>query len=118
MKMRELAEVKTLRQRRIDACDKFANACQKSERFSEWFPLRPVGRSGVRRGEVFKEEFARCNRLRDSPLFFMRRRLNGKDGKTYGKRNEEYRSENQTGRSANRPFFQKKNRLFPAPTNT
>ena len=57
-----------------------------------WFPSRAVGRPGARRkGEAFLEEFARCNRLRDSPLFYMRRRLNGKEGKTYGQRNMEYR---------------------------
>ena len=38
-----------------------------------------------------QEEFARCNRIRDSPIFYMRRRLNGKDGKKYGERNREYR---------------------------
>ena len=37
------------------------------------------------------EEFARCNRLRDSPIFYMRRRLNGKEGKSYGSRNRDYR---------------------------
>ena len=37
------------------------------------------------------EEQARCNRLRDSPIFYMRRRLNGKEGKTYGERNKDYR---------------------------
>ena len=85
MKMRELAEVTTLRQRRIDACDRFSKKCLASTRFSSWFPRKTGGRSSSRRMEEFVEDFARCNRLRDTPLFYMRRRLNGKDGKIYGK---------------------------------
>ena len=103
--MRERAAVTTLRQRWIEACDKFARKCIGSSRFSEWFPLKNAGRSGGRRGETYKEEFARCNRLRDSPIFYMRRRMNGKEGKRYGERNKEYRTEDTAGRSSTRPKF-------------
>ena len=89
-RMRVMAEVKTLRQRRIEACDKFAAKCLGSVRFLEWFP-RKGDRTSGRSGEAFREDYARCNRLRDTPLYFMRRRLNGKPGKTYGERNKEYR---------------------------
>ena len=91
--MREKAGVKTLRQRRIDACDAFAAKYLQSENFKKWFPKREIARSGARNrpGETFVEEFARCDRLRNSPVFFMRRRLNGKPGKTYGERNRKYR---------------------------
>ena len=44
-----------------------------------------------RSSQKYKEEFARCDRLKNSPLYYMRRRLNGKEGKTYGKRNSKYR---------------------------
>ena len=91
-KMRQLAEVTTLRQRRLEACDKFAKK-NITGKFSRWFPYRPIGRPGNRGGELFLEERARCNRLRDSPIFYMRRRLNGKEGKSYGERNREYRDE-------------------------
>ena len=91
-RMRELAGVTTLRQRRIEASDKFSNKCLGSARFSAWFPLRG-GRSGRRAGEVYREDHARCDRLFNTPLFFMRRRLNGKEGKRYGERNKEYRNE-------------------------
>ena len=38
--------------------------------------------------------------------------MNGKEGKRYGERNKEYRTEDTTGRSATRPRFQeKKSRL-------
>ena len=72
-RMRELADVTTLRERREAACDKFATKCLQSGRFSNWFPLRESGQSGNRRAEVFKEEFARCDRLRNSPLYNRRR---------------------------------------------
>ena len=115
-KMRELAGVTTLRDRRIAASDKFANKCVGSVRFGKWFPERRSGRSGGRRGEVYQEDFARCDRLRNSPIFYMRRRLNGKEGRGFGLRNQQYRDGNTTGRSETRPHFRKKKRLFPNPT--
>ena len=91
--MRVKAKVKTLRQRRIDIVDKFARKCLSVPRFASWFPYREAStlRRGNRRTEPFLEEKARCNRLRDSPIYYMRRRLNGKEGKTYGQRNRDYR---------------------------
>ena len=91
---RELAGIETLRVRRVDSCDKFAAKCLGSKRFASWFPLQD---GGVRRsarftsGEKYQEFFARCDHLKNSPLFYMRRRLNGKQGKAYGKRNAQYR---------------------------
>ena len=91
-RLRELAGVSTLRQRRIEHCDKFARKCADSPRFSHWFP--PVsGRRSGRNGDEYKEEYARCKRLYNSPLFYMRRRLNGKPGKQYGERNRQYRED-------------------------
>ena len=89
--MRKKAEVTTLRQRRIEACDKFANKCLSNRKFEHWFPLRRTGRAGNRGGEKYAEEFARCDRLKNTPIFYMRRRLNGKEGKKYGERNRKYR---------------------------
>ena len=62
------------------------------------------------------EELARCNRLKDSPIFFMRRRLNSKEGRTYGERNKEYRDGKTEGRSDTRPKFKKKTRGFMIPS--
>ena len=91
-KMREAAGVNTLRQRRIEVADKFASKCASSGRFSRWFPLRQQGRAGNRAtGEKYREDYARCDRLKNSPLFHMRRRLNGKEGRKYGERNKKYR---------------------------
>ena len=90
--MREMAGIDTLRSRRIVLCDKFANKCVRSDRFSGWFPLHAPGRRSRHTEKMkYAEEFARCDRLRNSPLFYMRRRLNGKVGKNYGKRNCQYR---------------------------
>ena len=88
-KLRELANVDTLRERRIKHCDKFAQKCADSDRFKSWFPLKTA--RSARGGEKYVESYARCDRLLNSPLFYMRRRLNGKVGRTYGERNREFR---------------------------
>ena len=84
--MREKAGVTTLWQRRIEMSDKFAAKCLTNPRFRVWFPLREAGRRVSRGAEKYHEEFARCKRLFNSPLFFMRRRLNGKPGPLLGKK--------------------------------
>lgn len=89
-KMREKASLKTLRQRRIEHCDNFANKCL-TNKFERWFPRRNNRRSGRHSEQNYEEFYARCDRLRFSPLFYMRRRLNGKQGKTYGERYRIYR---------------------------
>ena len=69
-KMRAMAGLETLRERRIQHCDTFAKKCL-SDRFSGWFPLK-AGRRSLRRGnaaEKYKEEYARCDRLKNSPVF-------------------------------------------------
>ena len=86
--MRQKAGVSTHRARRIDLCDKFAAKAAANPRFG-WFEER-TGRSG-RNGDQYKELQARTDRLYNSPLFYYRRRLNGKPGKTYGERNRRYR---------------------------
>ena len=88
-KMRQLADLSSLRERRIEQCDKFAQKCASLDRFEEWFPKNEGRR--VRGSKEYKEEFARCKQLYDSPLFYMRRRLNGGIGRTYGERNKEFR---------------------------
>ena len=90
-KMLEAAGIETLRSRRIALCDKFASKCLANPRFSErWFPEARRGRS-TRQKSQYLEEFARCERLKNSPIFYMRRRLNGKEGKVYGDRQGYFR---------------------------
>ena len=88
-RLRQQAQVDTLRQRRIELTDRFARKAANSPRFAHWFPRNQGGRN-VRSREEFKELFAKTDRLKNSPLYYMRRRLNGKEGKVYGKRNEQY----------------------------
>lgn len=79
-KLRELAGLETLRKRQIKHCDTSAAKCAASQRFSKLFPLRE-GRSSARNAKRYKEFCARCDRLKNSLLSLMRRRLNGKPGK-------------------------------------
>ena len=88
--LREMADLPTLRQRRIELTDKFAQKCLGNDRFKEWFPEKRLRRS-TRNNEKYVEEYARCERLKNSPLFYMRRRLNGKQAKNYGARYRHYR---------------------------
>ena len=90
-KMREKADIPTLRQRRIDLSDKFAEKALSNPRCQHWFPLRKAARSARTAGDKYVETYARCDRLKDSPLFYFRRRLNGKVGKKYGARNKYWR---------------------------
>ena len=71
-RMRQMADVTTLRNRRIEAVDKFAAKNSDSDRFYKWFPKNERRRS-TRRADEYVEEYARCNRLFFSPLFYMRR---------------------------------------------
>ena len=84
------ANIDTLRARRISLTDKFAAKCAASPRFCHWFPLKE-GRTSSRSGEKYLETKAKTDRLFNSPIFYMRRRLNGKEGKKYGERNKVYR---------------------------
>ena len=90
-KLREKAGLTTLRERREQICDKFAAKLASNPLFAHWFPLKQARASTRQKQEKYREEKARCDRLMNSPLYYFRRRLNGKPGKTYGKRYEEYR---------------------------
>ena len=90
-KMRSETGLKTMRDRRVEHADKFARKAANSDRFCHWFPKRQGRRSGRLAGDEYEERFARLDRLKNSPLFFMRRRMNGKAGKSYGERNRIYR---------------------------
>ena len=93
-KLREKAGVETLRDRRIRLTDNFARKAAADAHFSgKWFPKK-TARASLRSAasrEEYREEYARCDRLRNSPIFYMRRRLNNKVGKEYGQRNREFR---------------------------
>ena len=91
--MRSLAGISTLRARRIEQTDKFALKAAASDRFARWFPLRSARQTRGSGRTQYAETYARCDRLYNSPVFYMRRRLNGKTGKEYGLRYKEYRED-------------------------
>ena len=93
--MRSMAGLTSLRTRRESLCDKFAAKCAAMPLFSDWFIPR-TGRTSSRLNkgnEPYLETRARCDRLKNSPLHYFRRRLNGKPGKEYGERYREYRED-------------------------
>ena len=69
--MRERAGIITLRVRRIELCDKFAEKAAWSGHFSARF-LQQEGRISERneRRDIFREFKAETDRLKNSPLFY------------------------------------------------
>ena len=91
-RLRGKAGLDTLRARREEINMKFATKCANDPVFARWFPLETSRRSTRNgHGGIYKEEKACCERLKNSPLFYFRRILNGRVGKTYGVRNKDYR---------------------------
>ena len=74
----ERTGLKTLKQRRIEACDIFANKLVNSRRFAHLFPetIYDANTPELRRRKKYQEQFARTERMYKSPLFSMRTRLN------------------------------------------
>ena len=73
----EKSGLKTLQQRRDERGEKFAKKCLQSDRFKAWFPLNPVSRV-TRNPLPYKEERTKTKRLYNSPIYQMRRVLNGR----------------------------------------
>ena len=93
-KMRSKSGLTTLRKRRENLCDKFVDKCVGMPLFADWFPLKSSRSSSrLANKEKYLETTARCERLRNSPMHYFRRRLNEKPGKTYGKRYGCYRED-------------------------
>ena len=94
---RELVEksgLTTLRARREHRELVFARKCSVSDRFSGWFPAKNIARQ-TRESVRFEEKFARTHRCYNSPMFSMRRRLNGdtmEGGAREGRVDEELRT--------------------------
>ena len=75
----EMTGLQTLQARRDARCLKFARKLLTNDRFAHWFPLHPVERV-TRNPLIYKELQARTKRLYDSPIYHMRRLLNGRRG--------------------------------------
>ena len=74
----EISGEDTLQERRERAVLKFAQKMSRNPKYSErWFPKKPPNTAHNLRKELeYKEEHARTERLRMSPLYYMRRTLN------------------------------------------
>ena len=71
------SRIETLYDRRLRLMDKFLEKTIKDERFlAAWFPRREFIHHNLRCEMIFEEKYARTHRLYNSPLYFMRRRLN------------------------------------------
>ena len=93
-RLRGKAGVQTLRERRGDIVKKIALKCANDPAFDKWFPKKmAVRNTRNKNSEIYLEEKARCERLKNSPIFYFRRILKGKVGKTYGTRNKLYRED-------------------------
>ena len=72
----EQSKLQPLKERRISLTDKFAIKMMNNPRFTYLFPRRRECQRRARNGNVFEESNARTNRLYNSPIYYMRRRLN------------------------------------------
>ena len=70
----EVSGLERLEARRERRAINFAKSCLGG-RFDHWFP-RHVATRNTRAPLVYKEIFARCNRLQRSPIYSLRRKLN------------------------------------------
>lgn len=78
----EKSGLTTLEERRRDLTDRFAEKLQASPRFGYLFPERKDFQRRARMGKRFREDHAKTSRLFNSPIFYMRRRLNDLDRET------------------------------------
>ena len=72
----EDGRLKSLEERREELTVKFAIKSEKNPRFREWFPLKAQNELNLRSENKFEEFFTRNERMKKSPLFYMRRALN------------------------------------------
>ena len=69
--------IETLKERRVKRCDAFITRARNNPRFSQdWFPRREEIPWELRRRRDFQETQASTLRRHNSPLAYMRRRLN------------------------------------------
>ena len=73
------SKLETLHARRYDACKSFAAKNVSNARFPHWFPENAAPAYALRNTERYKVTFARHERLRNSPIHFMRRILNDQE---------------------------------------
>ena len=71
-----LSGLQKLETRREKLVLKFAQKLAGNPMWNHWFPLQPECPHNLRRTRTYREEFASKERLKNSPIFAMRRLLN------------------------------------------
>ena len=71
--------IETLYSRREKLTLSFAKKAVNDCRFKHWFPLKEEALYDLRDNKKYKETFARTDRLRNSPIHYMRRLLNSEN---------------------------------------
>ena len=66
----------SLADRREELTKKFAVKTSKNNRFAHWFKRKDYGDLNLRVKKPFEENFARTERMKKSPVFYMRKLLN------------------------------------------
>ena len=75
----EMSGIESLWERREKLMDKFITKLAANERFAgKWLPRKEFQHHDLRKELVYKEKFARTERLYRSPKYYIRRRLNEK----------------------------------------
>ena len=72
----DLLGLEKLQSRRSSLCLKFAKTCLKNEKTAKMFPLNPYYNPKMRNSEKYDVIFAHNNRLLDSAIPALQRRLN------------------------------------------
>ena len=72
----QLSGLRPLSERRNEQFGKFAVNAVKNPVYAGWFPLNE-GRLGTRNRKIYREKTATTDRLYNSPVYSMRRYLNG-----------------------------------------
>ena len=72
----EKSGLQTLHERRQECFDRFAIKLANNEDYKEWLPQTVFKGYNLREELIYVEKYAATDRLRNSPLYAMRRRLN------------------------------------------
>ena len=71
----EMSGLQTLEERRQDCFDRFAIKLANNEEYSSWLPKTKFTGYNLRKEVIYDEYFAATDRLRNNPLYPIRRRL-------------------------------------------
>ena len=72
----EMSGLQTLEERRQDCFNQFAIKLANNEKYSSWLPKTKFTGYNLREELIYDEYFAATDRLRNSPLYAISRRLN------------------------------------------